>query len=40
MEQIKNCKTCAHCEYQDIASIDYCVLGGNYCSIIDEESLA
>ena len=31
MPQIKNCRTCAHCNITDVPSLDYCFLTGNYC---------
>ena len=35
MTEIKNCRTCAHCEMSSLgASFDHCILCGAYCSIV------
>ena len=35
MTEIKNCRTCAHCEMSSLgASLDHCILCGEYCSIV------
>lgn len=34
MTEIKNCRTCAHCEIHDGASFDYCILSGEKCWMV------
>jgi hypothetical protein len=34
MTEIKNCRTCAHCEIHDEAIFDYCILSGEKCWMV------
>lgn len=34
MSQIKNCRTCAHCEEGLTATSDYCILCGRFCPMV------